>query len=79
MNYFDRYLSVKVVDKSKVELLNWLCLHIASSRFDKYSEHLSFVMVFLKIVMYRGRLRKFLRILIPFRKQEYLKWRYYLC
>lgn len=46
MNYFDRYLSVKVVDKSKVELLNWLCLHIASSRFDKYSEHLSFVMDF---------------------------------
>ena len=31
MNYFDRYLSYKVIEKDKIELLSWMCIYLASS------------------------------------------------
>lgn len=43
MNYFDRYLSKRVISKDKLELLSWLCIHIASSLYDNRLNHLSFV------------------------------------
>ena len=42
MNYFDRYLSKRVISKDKLELLSWLCIHIASSLYDNRLNHLSF-------------------------------------
>lgn len=42
MNYFDRYLSRKVIPKDQLELLSWLCIHVASSLYDNRYRHLSF-------------------------------------
>ncbi|KNB43213.1 specific cyclin-D1-like protein [Blastocystis sp. subtype 4] len=41
MNYFDRFLSSVVINRSKVELLSWACLFLASSVFSNQSHMLS--------------------------------------
>lgn len=46
MNYFDRYLSYKVIEKDKIELLSWMCIYLASSVHDCRTKHLSFVAPF---------------------------------
>lgn len=43
MNYFDRYLSKKVIQHDYVELLEWCCLHIASAVFDNRTTFLNSV------------------------------------
>ena len=48
MNFFDRYLSVRVVEKSRLELVSWLCLHLASSVNDIFCISITFV--FIKIL-----------------------------
>ena len=46
MNFFDRYLSYKKIEKAKVELLLWMCIYLASSVYDCRIKHLSFVASF---------------------------------
>ena len=43
MNYFDRYLSYKKIEKANVELLLWMCIYLASSVYDCRTKYLSFV------------------------------------
>ncbi len=46
MNFFDRYLSYKKIEKANVELLLWMCIYLASSVYDCRIKHLSFVASF---------------------------------
>lgn len=43
MNYFDRYLSKRVIDTVNVELLSWCCLHLASATMSTRMYYLSVV------------------------------------
>ena len=43
INYFDRYLSCKVIPRQKLELLSWFCLHLASLYYDNRTNNLSYV------------------------------------
>ena len=43
MNYYDRYLSHVKIEKKYVELLAWICLHLASSEFEIHYRSLSLV------------------------------------
>ena len=46
MNYFDRYLSLVYVDRRRIELLSWCCLHLASVAVDTRSNCLSIVWLY---------------------------------
>ena len=46
MNYFDRYLSKRVIDTVNVELLSWCCLHLASATMSTRMYYLSVKEIF---------------------------------
>lgn len=49
MNYFDRYLSKKVIRQANAELLLWCCLYLASAQFDNRTTYISNVCLFTSI------------------------------